>query len=179
MGQSGVNSHNFTQRGGHGLVFTGTYEHTIDAKQRIAIPAEVRAQLAAEAATRGEPEPLHWFATLGDGQVLCLYTERDFNRRAAELDQSQLDAEELLEYERLMFSLTRRVEVDKQGRIRLPEQLMSMTTLGSDVVLIGVKDHLEIHDRSTWNEHVKQMLSKQGMLRNPRRMMKPEQGSTG
>jgi MraZ protein len=164
------------QQGGHVLVFTGTYEHAIDAKNRLAVPAEIRALLAREA--RGShDEPMHWLVTLGekvgDDQGLCLYTEEGFARRADELDHSELEAEELLAYERLMFSLARRVEMDRQGRVRLPDNLLKMTGLGGDVVLIGVKDHLEIRDRDKWQRHVASMLAQRpDIVANPRRLMR-------
>lgn len=161
-------------RAGHVLVFTGTYEHAIDAKNRLAVPAEIRSLLAGEPAADGV---VHLFVTLGekvgDDQALCLYTEEGFARRADELDRSELEAEELLAYERLMFSLARRVEMDKQGRVRLPDNLLKMTGLGGDVVLIGVKDHLEIRDRDKWQRHVAAMLAqKPDIVANPRRLMR-------
>ncbi len=152
------------------LVFTGTYEHAIDAKHRLAVPAEVRAMLADEARPDGA---IHLFVTLGEDQALCLYTEAGFARRADELDRSELAAEQLLAYERLMFSLARRVEMDKQGRVRLPDNLLKMTGLEGDVVLIGVKDHLEIRDRRKWQAYVNQTLAaRPDMLMNPRRLMR-------
>ena len=106
---------------------------------------------------------------LGEGQALCLYTETGFEQRAAELDHSELDPDQLLAYERLLFSLAKRVEIDKQGRVRLPENLLKMAELGSDVVLIGVKDHLEIRCREAWYTHVQQMLELQPqIMMNPR-----------
>ncbi len=151
------------------LVFTGTYEHTIDAKKRLAIPSDVRSLLHNG---DDEDQPASLYVVLGEGQALCLYTEGGFEQRAAELDHSQLDADQLLTYERLLFSLAKRVELDKQGRIRLPENLLTMANLESDVVLIGVKDHLEVRDRETWLSHVKQMLEMQPqILMNPRRAM--------
>jgi MraZ protein len=160
------------------LVFTGTYEHAIDAKNRLAVPAEVRAMLARDAAS----DPVHLFVTLGeklgDDHALCLYTEEGFARRAEELDRSELEAEELLAYERLMFSLARRVELDRQGRVRLPDNLLKMTGLGGDVVLIGVKDHLEIRDRDKWNRHVAAMLAQRpDIVMNPRRLMRRQRGT--
>lgn len=151
------------------MVFTGTYEHSIDAKNRLAIPAEVRAQLQTDA---DHARPAHLYVTLGEGQALCLYTERSFEKRAEELDHSNLEPDQLLAYERLMFSLARRVELDGQGRVRLPENLLQMAKLKADVVLIGVKDHLEVRDREVWQSHVKHMLELQPqLLMNPRRAM--------
>jgi MraZ protein len=154
------------------LVFTGTYEHTIDSKNRLAIPAEVRAQIQREAGT-GEGETVYLYVTLGEGRTLALYTERGFEQRARELDSSELDAEQLLAYERLLFSTSQRVELDKQGRVRLPEPLLKRTQLGGEVVLLGVKDHLEVRDRGSWLAYLDQMLSEgAAALMNPRRAMK-------
>ena len=154
------------------MVFTGTYEHSIDAKKRLAIPSEIRSQIQ-RATGVGEGDPIYLYVLLGDGGFLSLYTEEAFERRAAELDQSELDAEELLEYERLLFSLAKRVEVDKQGRIRLPDHLLKRTGLEADVVLLGVKDHLEVRDRQAWLDHLEAVLSRRpDMLMNPRRAMR-------
>ena len=154
------------------MVFTGTFEHTIDAKNRLAIPSEIRASLR-DSGDPSRPERVHLYVTLGEGNALCLYTEQGFEQRAIELDNSELEADQLLAYERIFFSLARRVEVDKQGRIRLPESILKMTDLSPEVVLIGVKDHIEIRDRQTWQTHVQQLLSASPqILMNPRRAMK-------
>lgn len=148
------------------MLFTGTYEHAIDAKQRLAIPAEVRDRL------RPDVDGEAFYAVVSEGPTLCLYTERGFEKRAAELDESNLPPEEVLEYERFFFPLARRVELDKQGRVRVPESLLKMTKLSRDVVLIGVKDHLEILDRDAYYEHMSRMLEERpGLLMNPRRVM--------
>jgi len=152
------------------LVFTGTFEHTIDTKNRLAIPSDMRAQLRRET---GQDNDLAMYVALGDGGALCLYSEQGFEKRAEQLDDSELDADEILPYERLMYSLARRVELDKQGRIRLPENLRKMSNLPSDNVLIGVKDHIEVHNRETWMSHVEQMIADNPqMMMNPRRWRK-------
>ncbi len=160
------------------MVFTGTYEHTIDGKHRLAVPSDVRRRLQAGDAN---PEaPVFLYVMLGEKDSLCLYSEKDFERRAEQLDNSEMDADELLEYERLMFSLSARVEMDAQGRVRLPDNLLKMSKLGTDVVLIGVKDHLEIRDRQTWRDHVMQTLAKDPqILMNPRRAMRQRKASPG
>lgn len=154
------------------MVFTGTYEHTIDAKKRLAIPSDIRGQVQ-RATGAGEGDPLVLVVALGEGGALRLYTESVFERRAEELERSELDAQELLDYERVFFSLARRIEVDRAGRIRLPDHLLEMAGLGSDVVLLGVKDHLEVRDRGAWQEHVAEVLrSRPSMLMDPRRAMR-------
>lgn len=164
------------------MVFTGTYDHAIDAKNRLAIPSEIRAQLQREAAVRrsgdgeggdNDARPVALYVTLGERGALCLYTEQGFEQRAAELDRSELDADQLLAYERVLFSLAQRVEMDSAGRIRLPEQLLKRTGLAGEVVLLGVKDHMEIRDRAAWHDYVESLLQSQPqMLMNPRKAMK-------
>lgn len=167
------------------MVFTGTYEHTIDAKNRLAIPSEIRSELQAasgwkQVATGNEnpvpsdPPPLYVYVILGEGQSLNLYSPEVFEQRAEQLDTSPIDTDEILDYERVLFSLAKRVELDKQGRVVLPENLLQMSKLGKDVVLIGVKDHVEIHDRQAWHEKVRQLLEQRPkLLSNPRRYIRP------
>lgn len=167
------------------MLFTGTFEHAIDAKQRLAIPSEVRDSIRPEVdgqsmyAVIGQglppppPEVQDGGQPAGSSKALCLYTEQGFKQRADELDHSELHPDEVLTYERMMFPLARKVEIDKQGRVRLPENLLKLAELDKDVVLLGVKDHLEIHDRNRWNAYLTQMLTQRPeLLRNPRQLMK-------
>lgn len=154
------------------MVFTGTFEHAIDAKNRLAIPSEIRGLLRREA-NRESDEGIALYVTLGEGQVLCLYTRQEFEKRSTELDHSDRATEEVLSYEALYYSLARLVEMDKNGRVRLPDNLLTMTGLGGDVVLLGVKDHLEIRDRAAWHDYVQKTLTTSPqILMNPRRAMR-------
>lgn len=154
------------------MVLTGTFEHTIDAKHRVAIPAEMRGQIQ-RAAGQTDDEPIRLYVTLGEEGTLVLYTEQEFSKRAEQLDDADMDDDELLRYERLIFSLARSVETDRQGRIRLPEQLLQYVELDSEVVLIGVKDHIEIRNRASWTDEVSQLLkNRPDLVMNPRRAMR-------
>lgn len=156
------------------MLFAGTYEHTIDAKGRLAIPSELRDQF--DPRRDGQA----FYLAIGQGPTLCLYTERGFEQRAEELDHSQLPPEQVLEYETVLFSLARRVEPDKQGRIRLPEQLLRIADPGRDVVLVGMKDHLQIRDRETWNRQISDLLANRPeLLGNPRRVIRSGQIEKG
>ncbi len=156
------------------MLFVGTFEHAIDAKHRLAIPAEIRERLDPERDGRG------FYASIAEGPTLCLYTQRSFEKRAEQLDASPLPADQVLEYEQVFYSLARPVDLDKQGRIRLPDSLLKMAGLGRDVVLIGVKDHLEIHDREQWTNHMTQTLAQRPeLLMNPRRISGPTRPNAG
>ncbi len=148
------------------MLFIGNYEHTIDAKQRLAIPGPIRDGLDPER----DGECL--YAVAQEGPTLCLYTERGFEKRDQELDRSTRPAEEVLLYEQMFYSNAARLELDKQGRVRLPERLITMAGLDREVTIIGVKDHLQIQDRTKWAEYRDRMLkTHEGLLANPRSVM--------
>lgn len=143
------------------MLFTGEYEHTIDSKQRLAIPAELRNQL--DSKEHGEA----FFAVPGANGSLWLWPERTFERMASAMEQTLVPGEEALDFEELLFPQSRRVEIDKTGRIRIPEHMLSEFGLGETVMILGVKDHLELRDPKQWKEHRQQRLDrrKEIMLR--------------
>lgn len=163
------------------MVFTGTHDHTIDKKNRLAIPADVRNKIKREA---GQPrdwdESIILYVTLGKDEALCLYTEKGYEKRAEELDHSEIDTQELIDYETYFYAMTQEIEIDKQGRVTLPGDLLERSGLTSEVVLIGVKDHLEVRDRKTWYKKLNRALKdRPEILRNPRLAMRSRPDATG
>jgi len=65
-----------------------------------------------------------------------------------------------MEYEQLLYSQSRRIEIDKAGRIRLPESLLEYAGIGSQAIVIGVRDHIEIRDPKEWKATLKEKLPK-------------------
>lgn len=153
------------------MFFSGSYDHTIDAKSRLAIPAPMRAKIQREAGV-GEGEPVYLYVTLDRDKCLTLYTEKGFERRAAQLESSRLPARELLEYERLFFSTAEQVEIDKQGRVRLPDSLLKWTRLQTEVKVLGVNDRIEVRPRDEWDRQLRDTLEHHpDKLMNPREAM--------
>lgn len=147
------------------MLLTGTYEHTIDAKNRLAMPAEVRETLERE----GQSKVFYIVPLEG---VLALFPESVFRQRAEDLERSPLPPEQVLAYERVFFSAARRVEIDGQHRLRIPETVLADVEIGRDVVLLGVRDHLQIKDRQRWYDERRKTLSDQPeLLMNPRRLL--------
>jgi MraZ protein len=126
------------------VLFTGHYEHTIDAKHRLAIPADIR--------SRWNPvtDGAAFFAVPWVGGVIRLYTESDFHQRAGAAPLTLTPDEDEAELQATLFGLSRRIDLDSAGRIRIPEDLLELTGLQSDVVLVGAGDRLEIRDRAAW-----------------------------
>ena len=137
------------------MLFTGEFEHTIDSKGRMAIPSEIRARM--QKAEDGEA----FYLTLGSNSALRLYPEKGFERLAAMIEEGLVTDEAVQEFDQLLFPLSRRLELDSAGRIRLPDRMMERAGIGKDVVLIGVRDHLEIRDLTQWNAELEERLAKQ------------------
>jgi MraZ protein len=129
------------------MLLTGTYPRTLDDKKRLALPKRVREQL-------GEPETL--FVTPGPDQCLWLYTQPELERLADKLDQAPATDAEARVFRRLYFAQTEAVDVDKSGRTLVPERLVQFAGLQHDVVLIGVRDHLELWDAERWQAYLTQ-----------------------
>ena len=122
----------------------GEYEHTIDDKNRLTLPAKFR----------------HAFAdgivvTRGMDGCLYAYTRADWDKlvdqRLAALDPLSQEARRM---QRFFFSGAAEAELDKQGRLMLPGALLEHAKLGRDVVVAGVHDHLEIWDREAWRKEL-------------------------
>ena len=136
------------------MLFTGHYEHTIDAKHRLAIPADIRARWNAVS------DGAAFFAVPWVGGIIRLYTETDFHHRAGAIPTTLTPDEDDAEVQATMFGLSRRIDLDAAGRVRIPEDLLELTGLGPDVVLVGAGDRLEIRDRAAWAASKSERLAK-------------------
>lgn len=157
------------------MLFTGEYEHTIDAKHRLAIPSEIRSRM--DPAQDGEA----FYLGPGPNGMLWLWPERLFERMAGVMEQSLLPAEELMEYEELMFPQASRLDLDKTGRVRLPEKTIRQAGLGPQVVILGVRDHLELRDPEEWEEVRRQQHAKQSeiVMRARQALARQQQNESG
>jgi MraZ protein len=126
------------------VLFTGEYLHTIDPKQRLAIPAQVRAKIVPELHGEG------FYIAPGANDALWLWPQKTFERMASALEQSLTPGEEIMDFEELLFPLSRYLEMDKAGRVRIPEHMLAEFGLGQTVMILGMKDHLELRDPQQW-----------------------------
>lgn len=124
------------------MALTGTYQRALDDKQRLAIPKRLRDAM-------GESELRELYVAPEVNRSLSVFSPRTFERRAARIE--ELSTARSSSYLRLYYSQAERVEIDGQGRIRLPERLVEFAKLRQDVVLLGVHDHIEIWDSSVWD----------------------------
>jgi MraZ protein len=59
-------------------------------------------------------------------------------------------------FSRLFYARAQSVEMDSQGRVRIPPELAALAGLGKEAVLVGVQDHLELWDKGRWEQYVAQ-----------------------
>lgn len=136
------------------LVLYGEYELTIDDKNRMLVPSEVRR--AIDPQRDGDA----FFMVVGVNRVPWLYPERTYEQLIAQSPAELTPEEDSLAFDQLNFAMASRLEWDKQGRILIPEKTLKRTGLSRDVTLIGVRDHLQLWNRSDWEARREALLSK-------------------
>lgn len=127
------------------MLFTGHSEHTIDAKLRLAIPAKYRSQLDPKRDGEG------WYSVPYPGGVVRIYTAARFEQLAESAPDSLTPGEDEAELDSALYGLAERLEMDSAGRITLPRRHLDLAGLtSSDVVVVGARNRLEVHDRARW-----------------------------
>jgi len=136
------------------LVLYGEYELTIDDKNRMLIPSEIRKALDAE--RDGEA----FFLVFGTNRRPWLYPERQYERQVAQIQQDLAPTDDVLAFDQMLFALASRLEWDKQGRVLIPEKTLRRAGLNREVTLIGVRDHLELWNRDEWEVQREALLAR-------------------
>ncbi len=129
----------------------GNYELTIDDKNRVLVPSEIRRAL--EPQTDGEA----FFLVTGVNGKLWLYPEKYYEELASRTRSELAPEEDLLAFDQANIAMASKVEWDKQGRILISEKVLRRANLGRDVVLLGVRDHAEIWDRNDWQKRAEEL----------------------
>lgn len=122
------------------VVFTGSYEHTLDPKGRLILPAKFREQFQAGG-----------YMTQPTGQCLALFTRPVFDEVAAmHRERQRTGDEELANQARGFFSRSFDFVPDAQGRIPVPQVLRDKVGIDREVTVIGNSTRVEIWDRERW-----------------------------
>ena len=120
-------------------MFIGEYNHTIDAKGRLIVPAKYRDNL-------GE----HFYVTKGLDGCLFVYDEADFEALKDKILALPLSNKESRTISRFFLGSAQDGEFDKQGRILVSAPLREHAELVKDVVLVGVGNHIEIWSKEKY-----------------------------
>jgi MraZ protein len=126
------------------MLLTGNYERSLDEKLRLALPKQLRLALASAG---------QLVITPGTDGSLALFPQQSFAALADRLAARSPAGHDVRAFSRLLYAQSRGVEVDSQGRIRLPAELASLAELEGDVVLLGVGDRVELWNKSRWEAY--------------------------
>ncbi|MHB8171877.1 MAG: division/cell wall cluster transcriptional repressor MraZ [Thermincolia bacterium] len=123
-------------------MFMGEYQHTIDPKGRLIVPAKFREGL-------GE----NFVATKGLDNCLFVYPMEEWQALEQKFKSLPFTKADARAFVRFFFSGASECELDKQGRILLPANLREYAKLDKDVVVIGVSSRVEIWSKDQWEQY--------------------------
>lgn len=134
-------------------MFIGEYSHNLDDKGRLAIPVKFRDQVKKGAVV-----------TRGLDNCLFLYTKTEWEKLAEKLAALPISQANSRAFARLMLAGAMDLEIDKQGRVILPEYLRQFAGLKKEVVLAGLYNRIEIWDNEKWNAYKGQTEAESGNI---------------
>lgn len=120
----------------------GEYNHNLDDKGRVSVPAKFREDLGSS-----------FIVTKGLDNCLFIYSKNEWTTFETKLKDLPLTNPNARNFIRFFFSGATECELDKQGRIILPQNLREYAGLNKDVAIIGVATRVEIWDREKWNAY--------------------------
>lgn len=123
----------------------GEYQHTLDSKQRLFIPAKLREEL-------GETVVI----TNGLDGCLFMYSQEEWKKMERSI--LQLPSAKSRKLARYFIAAAKDVSVDKQGRITIPSELRDSIGLTKDVTIAGMLSRAEIWDTATWKKYNEDVL---------------------
>jgi len=127
-------------------MFLGQYQHTLDEKGRITIPARFRDLLADGA-----------YVTQGFDQNLKLQTEPAFEAMAAKVNHLSETNPKIRKLRRLFFASAGRVELDSLGRVLIPQYLRDFAGLNKEAMIVGVGESIEIWSPGAWQKQLDEL----------------------
>jgi MraZ protein len=129
------------------MLFTGSYPRSLDDKQRLALPRKHREELND-----------HKQVVLAPGTEGCVavYPTEVFAQMADRLAKHAPSGRDVRSFSRLFYAQAETAEIDSQGRIRVPAELAKLGDLREEVMVVGVRDHLELWNRGRWEQFLAQ-----------------------
>ena len=120
----------------------GEYRHNVDVKGRVSVPSKFREDLGQS-----------FVVTKGLDNCLFMYSKAEWETFEEKLKQLPLTNADARTFIRFFFAGATEVEVDKQGRINIPQVLRDYAEIKKDVVIAGVATRAEIWDSDAWDKY--------------------------
>lgn len=138
----------------------GQYQHTIDSKKRLALPVKFRGELGSKV-----------IITKGVENCLVVYTQKEWDIMSQKLGNLPISQGEARSFTRHLLAGASEIELDKLGRILIPDYLKTYAGLKKNAVVCGLSNRLEIWDEEKWENYrkdaekgVEKIVSKLGPL---------------
>ncbi len=125
-------------------MFYGEFQHTIDPKGRVIIPASFRKELGVK-----------FMITKGLEQCLFIFSEAQWNSLVSKLETLPLSDNSARAFNRFFFSTASECELDKNYRILVPPALRTHAELEKDISIIGVGTRVEVWGKEKWGKYIK------------------------
>ena len=122
-------------------MFMGEFDHQLDTKGRMIIPSKFRYDLNER-----------FIIKRGIHKCLFGYTLEEWQQIEEKMKTLPMTKKDARKFMRMFFSGAVEVELDKQGRINIPQNLRKYANLSKECTVIGVSNRIEIWDRETWND---------------------------
>jgi MraZ protein len=123
-------------------LFIGEYQHSIDPKGRVIMPSKFRDGL-------GEK----FIVTKGLDECLFAYSAEEWGNIEAKLKTLPFTDKDVRAFVRFFFAGAAECEMDKQGRILIPQNLRDHAHLDKDIYVIGVSSRVELWDKNKWENY--------------------------
>lgn len=120
----------------------GEYQHSLDAKNRMIVPSKLREDLGNK-----------FVITKGLDGCLYIYPTDEWEKLQEKLKTLPLTNKDARAFVRFFFAGASEVEIDKQGRGLIPQNLKEYAGIEKEIVSIGVLSRVEIWSREKWNEY--------------------------
>jgi transcriptional regulator MraZ len=132
------------------LGFSGRFDHSIDDKGRVSIPARFREVL------QGDEDEILFITNCNFEGERCLelYPPRGWQQLVGKLQQKKSFRPEVRAFQNFYIGGAHEVQVDKQGRILIPPRLREYAGLGRDVTFSAMIDHFQLWDRQVLERHL-------------------------
>ena len=123
-------------------MFIGEYQHSIDAKGRVIIPAKFRDELGDK-----------FILTRGLDNCLFIFPQEEWQKFEEKLLNLPVASKDARAFVRYFFSSAVECEIDKQGRLTVPQNLKDHAKIEKEIVTIGVMSRVEIWSKHEWENY--------------------------
>lgn len=137
-------------------MFLGEFQHTLDSKGRLILPSAFR-----------EPLSDGLVISVGHDRCLNIHSQAGWQRVLEGLREMRSTDEQQRKYQRVLTSQAHADELDKQGRITIPNRLREYALLDREVTVVGANTHVELWDAQRWASYRDESLSEFAAISTP------------